>query len=105
MAGTARLGTWVIPVPTVPGIPCARYSLCQALGHMKEAFFRSWQGEKTPGFSRDEEGAPRLNCIKPLMEISWNSRNLGILAGLDIAVCWSAEQESESRFLGAGNLC
>lgn len=67
-------------------------------------FFEDKQGEKTPGISKDEKGAPGLSWTKSLMKIPWNSRNIGILAGLDIGVCWSAEQESESKFLHARNL-
>lgn len=73
--------------------------------HKIKQFFEDKQGEKTPGISKDEKGAPGLSWTKPLMKIPWNSRNIGILAGLDIGVCWSAEQESESKFLRARNLC
>lgn len=93
------MGTWVILMPTVPGIPCARHWDTRQKG-----FIGAGEGEKTPDI-KGEKGAPGLSWTKPLTKIPWNSRNIGILAGLDISVCWSAEQESESKFLGAGNLC
>lgn len=69
MAGTARLGTWcpLCQVFPVPGIPCARHWDTQGKTFLGAGEDR--KGEKTPGISKDEKGAPDLSWTKLLMKI------------------------------------